>query len=221
LECCKGSLDKNSAVTPASRVIVIDDPISSLSHNYVYDIASIIQYKIIEGKFNQIFILTHNLFFFHELIKLARREKDRALSKDYHLHRVTKNKYTDIRKMQESDLLNDYQSYWMVLKDCLDGKIAGVVLPNMMRNILEYYFNFVHQQKNLQSVLKMLGEEEAEFKALYRYINRQSHSDGVNINDFGAINPIQYIEKFKLIFKRTGFEDHFEKMMGTGTPQPA
>lgn len=214
VECCKGTTDKGAPAIGSNRVILIDDPVSSLSHNYVYDIASLIQHKIIEAGYRQVFVLTHSLFFFHELIKLKTYCQDKTLKKNYRFFRTTKNSVSLIKEMQESEVLNDYQSYWETLKDCLAGKVAGTVMPNMMRNILEYYFNFTHQEASLNAALMKLEKEEGEFKALFRYINRQSHSDGINIHDYGVINPELYMEKFHLIFKETGFEKHYQKMMG-------
>ncbi len=212
LERCKGSPDQHSAVVPANRLIVIDDPVTSLSHNYIYDIASIIQHRVIEGGFGQVIILTHSLFFFHELLKLS---DDKTLKKDYQLLRVTKNTNSDISEISASDIKNDYESYWLVIKDCLSGKANSCVLPNMMRNILEYYFNFVHQKDKLKKALEEIGESEHEFKPLFRYINRESHSDAININDFGTIDPDRYVEKFRQVFEKTGFDKHFNIMMGT------
>lgn len=214
LERCKGSPDQHSAVVPANRLIVIDDPVTSLSHNYVYDIASIIQHRVIEAGFGQVIILTHSLFFFHELLKLS---DEKTLNKDYQLSRVTKNANSNISEISASDIKNDYESYWLVIKDCLSGKASSSVLPNMMRNILEYYFNFVHQKVKLKKALEELGESEHEFKPLFRYINRESHSDAININDFGTIDPERYVEKFSQVFEKTGFDEHFNIMMGTQT----
>lgn len=214
LERCKGSPDQHSAVVPTNRLIVIDDPVTSLSHNYVYDIASIIQHRIIEAGFGQVIILTHSLFFFHELLKLSDAQ---TLKKDYQLLRVTKNTNSNINEISATEIKNDYESYWLVIKDCLSNKASSCVLPNMMRNILEYYFTFVHQKGKLKKALEELGNSEHEFQPLYRYINRESHSDAININDFGTIDPVRYVEKFRQVFEKTGFDEHFNIMMGTQT----
>ena len=58
-----------------------------------------------------------------------------------------------------------------------------------------------------------LSEENPEFRALYRYINRESHADSVNLTDFGEINPVTFVERFKDVFIKTNFESHFDKMM--------
>ncbi|WP_394559274.1 AAA family ATPase [Aquipseudomonas alcaligenes] len=209
LEVCNGDLDSKSGKLKTNRVIVIDAPISSLSHNYVYDIASLIYRKVLSprDRFKQIFILTHNLFFFHEMLKHLKK------ADDFSLFRITKAQYTNIISMKASDVQNDYQSFWQAIKDAQSGLTSVSVIPNMMRNILEHYFNFVHRQNELAEALEELAEEDNEFKALYRYVNRESHSDAVNLTDFGEIEPSHYIERFRQVFVRTGFEQHYEKMM--------
>lgn len=209
LEVCNGDLDNKSGKLKTNRVIVIDDPISSLSHNYVYDIASLIHLKVLNPKdrFKQVFILTHNLFFFHEMLKHLKK------ADDFSLFRITKAQYTSVIPMKASDIQNDYQSFWQAIKDAQSGRTSVSVIPNMMRNILEHYFNFVHRQDELAKALQELAEEDNEFKALYRYVNRESHSDAVNLTDFGEIEPSHYIERFRQVLVRTGFEQHYEKMM--------
>lgn len=217
IELCQGSLNSETPVDPANRIIVIDDPISSLSHNYVYDVASIIHYKIIEAGYRQILLLTHSLFFFHEILRLKNAGKDCPTG--YKLFRITKNKYSQVKQMARGDIQNDYQSYWQVIRDAREGAASNIILPNMMRNILEYYFAFIHQQDNLKAALEKLGTEDSEFKPLYRYINRQSHSDAINLTDFGEIDPEHFLDKFRKVFEETGFEDHYDKMMGVEDEQ--
>lgn len=211
LECCDGTPDANSQTLFSNRIIVIDDPISSLSHNYIYDIAVFTQSRIIKSKnkFRQIFILTHNLFFYHELIKLAHREADK-----YQYFRVSKAKFSNVISMEKDEIQNEYQSYWKVLLDAKAGLVSSVTIPNMMRNILEHYFAFIHRKDKLEKTLEALGEDDIEFKPLWRYINRGSHSDQINITDFGVIDPEKYMNKFRDIFKNSGHLEHYQLMSG-------
>ncbi len=212
LEVCNGELDTAGGKLMQDRIIVIDDPISSLSHNYVYDIASLIRSQVLTpiNRFNQVIILTHNLFFFHEMVRLM---KDDKKEKSLAMFRVTKSKYSSIVAMKAGEVQNDYQAFWQTIKDALDGRTSPNVVPNMMRNILEYYFSFVHQSESLRKALAELSEEKPEYRALYRYINRESHSDSINLTDFGEINPEIFVERFRDVFIKTRFESHFDKMM--------
>ncbi|MNS73301.1 hypothetical protein D3C72_1067390 [compost metagenome] len=211
LEVCNGELDTTTGKLKRDRIIVIDDPISSLSHNYVYDIASLIRRQVLtpSNRFKQVIILTHNLFFFHEMTKLLKDEKEKSLA----MFRITKSEYSSVVAMEEREIQNDYQAFWQTIKDALQGRTSPNVIPIMMRNILEYYFSFVHQTPSLSKALTELSEENPEFRALYRYINRESHADSVNLTDFGEINPVTFVARFKDVFIKTNFESHFDKMM--------
>ncbi|AST67247.1 hypothetical protein BFG07_00105 [Kosakonia cowanii] len=47
LELCDGRLDSDNEDNK-EKLIVIDDPISSLSHDYIYEISSLIHHRIIK-----------------------------------------------------------------------------------------------------------------------------------------------------------------------------
>ena len=212
LEVCNGELDANSTKIKSDRIVVIDDPISSLSHNYVYDVATLIRREVLlpASRFKQVLVLTHNLFFFHELIKLV--EDDRR-NGELTLFKVSKSAYSVINPLKKDDIKNDYQAFWHTLKDALEGRASPALIPNMMRNILEYYFSFVQHKDRLWKVLDELAEANPNFRAFYRYINRESHSDPVNITEFGDINAELYLDQFRQVFVATQFEDHFNRMM--------
>lgn len=216
LECCKGKTDKEDE-DARDAFIVIDDPISSLSQNYIYDIASIINFEIIKNATTKkVLILTHNLYFFHELIKLAPKSKDdKVFKRDYFLGRITKNDFSIITDVDKNSIQNEYQSLWQILKDAKNGRINKIITPNIMRNILEYYFAFVHKTDALQAELTKLANEDGDndFRSFYRFINRGSHSDAVNITDMGDIEPEKYMKQLRKIFRIMGDEKHFIKMM--------
>ncbi|MBZ7208415.1 AAA family ATPase [Klebsiella michiganensis] len=214
IEYCRGKTDKSDSDS-REPFVIIDDPISSLSQNYIYDIASMIHFDIFEEPLiKKSLILTHNLYFFHELVKLA-PQSDRAFNKFYKLGRISKNIHSLYTEFDRSDLQNEYQSLWQILKDGQQGKINKIVIPNIMRNILEYYFSFVHKTDALQKeLLKLANEAENEsFRAFYRFISRGSHSDSINISDMANISPEKYMEQFKIIFDKTGDKKHYSKMM--------
>lgn len=186
LECASGSTNESSPVLLNNRIVVIDDPISSLSHNYVYDIAALIHHKVFSENFKQVFLLTHNLFFFHELLML--KNASNKCPAGYKLYRVAKSQFSLVYDLKRDELQNDYQMYWQVVKDSTSNPSYAHMLPNAIRNILEHYFNFVHKKESLKQTLEQLGQTESDFKPLFRYINRESHSDSINLVDFERIN---------------------------------
>ncbi|MGL5389339.1 MAG: AAA family ATPase [Serratia sp. (in: enterobacteria)] len=215
LELCDGRLD-NEVDSTKEKLIVIDDPISSLSHDYIYEISSLIQYRIINKlKDSKLIILTHNLFFFQELIKLSNIKKEKFYRK-YQLYRIVKDRYSNILPIGYDDIKNEYESLWMILKDVKNGRVNSVVLPNVMRKILEYYFSFSCKMEKLSEELDKLAslEKDINYKTFYRYINRGSHFDSVNISNVGQVSVSKYLEMFESIFKKTNDEQHFNKMLG-------
>ncbi|EOT6075969.1 AAA family ATPase [Escherichia coli] len=214
LECCEGQLEDGEI---KDKLIVIDDPISSLSHDYIYEISSLIHYRIIEGiaPDAKILILTHNLFFFQEILKLA-PPKIKTFDKQYNLLRVVKNEYSDVIAMSKGDIKNEYESYWMVLKNVKEGIVNPVVLPNVMRNILEYYFSFSCKLESLKTALEKLAESESDitYKSFCRYMHRGSHSDSSNINNLGRGTTEKYFEIFKNVFDKTDDLPHYNRMFG-------
>lgn len=149
------------------------------------------------------------------LLSYLLKAEDKLFKKNYYLGRVTKNDFSIITEIQKNSIQNEYQSLWQILKDAKDGKANKIIIPNIMRNILEYYFAFVHRTDALQDELTKLARDDSnsDFKAFYRYINRGSHSDAVNITDMGDIDPDKYLKQLRTIFSATGDEMHYLKMM--------
>ncbi|MCK4842233.1 MAG: AAA family ATPase [Methylococcales bacterium] len=74
LELCKGQ--RSASSSPKKKVVVIDDPISSLSHIYVFNIGQLIKKYLFNAKeFEQILVLTHSLYFLYELTHTNREKK--------------------------------------------------------------------------------------------------------------------------------------------------
>lgn len=81
-----------------------------------------------------------------------------------------------------------------------------------MRNIIEYFFSFV-EKKELNNVFNEKELQAPRFRAFNRYINRESHSFGQNIFDIKEFNYDDFKEAFELVFKLTGYEDHYKRMI--------
>src|SRR5690554_3795310 len=212
LEQCKGLLEPNSPLGLADKIIVIDDPVSSLSHNFVYEIAILIQKEIINKSFKQIFLYTHNLFFFHEMMNQSNLKQDEFIQ-HYSLYRVYKSEFSKIVPIQRNDIRNEYDGYWQIIRDAKADRVCSPILPNAMRNVLEHFFSFVHKKDKLSDVLSNLGNEHINYRPMLRYISRESHSDMVNLTDFGDIDTGRFLEIFRQVFVRTEYEDHYKRMV--------
>ncbi|MCG0325518.1 AAA family ATPase [Phocaeicola vulgatus] len=120
LEACQGVLNKE--LSPRKRIIVIDDPISSLSNLYIFNIGRILRsilypkYKkdavsktgyTIESKFEQVFILTHSLYFFYEMTEMDENKRHTSQA----LFRISKSETgSKIQNMHYEHIQSDYQA---------------------------------------------------------------------------------------------------------------
>ncbi|MFZ3527907.1 AAA family ATPase [Vibrio harveyi] len=188
------------------KIAVIDDPVSSLSHIYVYNIGQLIKNDFFNGtNVEQVFVLTHSLYFFYELVDSKHdRRTDTQL-----LFRLSKNmKGTTIEPMKYEEVQNDYQSYWSVIND---EHQPPALIANCMRNVIEYFFNFV-QKSDLSNVVQNKKLKEVKYQAFIRYINRESHSLGQNIIDFKEFDYASFKDGLRLVFEEMGYPEHYKKM---------
>lgn len=111
--------------------------------------------------------------------------------------------------MQKSDIKNDYESYWQIIKEYKNSSKSDALLPNVMRNVLEHFFGFIDKAKLADAVNKI----DQKYSAFIRFINRESHSDSINITDTKEIDHSMFLGAFEEIFKKSGYEEHYKKMM--------
>lgn len=204
IELCKG--EETADKTTNNKIIVIDDPISSLSHIYVFNIGRLIHNEFLRTKkYNQIFVLTHSLYFFYELTNLRKEEREA----NQKLFRICKNyDGSSFAEMKYEEIQNDYQAYWSIIND---SSQPPALIANCMRNILEYFFNFVEKQ-DFNNVFQKPVLQKTEYQAFNRYMNRESHSKGQNIFDIKEFDYVSFKEAFKQVFYCTGYRVHYDKM---------
>ncbi|MDP8201569.1 MAG: AAA family ATPase [Candidatus Tenebribacter burtonii] len=205
IELCKGK--KEASEVGTKKIIVIDDPISSLSHIYIFNIGRLIMEEFLKSdKYEQVFLLTHSLYFFYELTDTnhKRRKENQCL------FRIIKNSEgSQITSMKYEEIQNDYQAYWSIIKD---NAQPTALIANSMRNIVEYFFNFI-EKSDLSNVFQKKSLQNPKYQSFNRYINRESHSLGQNIFDFKEFNYDIFKEALGLLFKENGYEEHYKKMM--------
>lgn len=221
-ELCRGK--KEATDSEKKKIIVIDDPISSLSHIYIFNIGRLIKNEFlgtrktktkdegkitIEGwkfKYEQVFILTHSLYFFYEITE--RNHEHRTIVQK--LFRLSKNsKGSFITSMKYEEIQNDYQAYWYIIKD---ENQPLALIANCMRNIIEYFFSFI-EHKDLNNCFQDNRLKTNRFQAFNRYINRESHSIGQNITDIKEFNYQDLKDAFATLFEVTGYKEHYQKMI--------
>jgi wobble nucleotide-excising tRNase len=151
-QLCIGTDNPNKS--SFKKIIVIDDPISSLDNHIMFIVSSIIHKLDIQSKsdkhqfkdtnINQIVTLTHNLYFYKE-ITLGRR----PMCQDLAYYRVSKDTFgcSKIDYSTKSYPADDYTLLWGVIKDnkTSTGIDEGrnIMLCNVMRRIIDSYVNFI------------------------------------------------------------------------------
>lgn len=203
---CKGK--KSAVETEKKKIIVIDDPISSMSHIYIFNVGRLIHEEFLRSeKYEQVFILTHSLYFFYELTDTNHERR----KKNQNLFRVIKNgNGSAIVEMKYEEIQNDYHSYWCIVKDSTQ---SPALIANCMRNIIDYFFGFV-EKTSYNNVFQKPELRQNKFDAFNRYMNRESHSIGQNIFDIKEFDYEVFKEAFHSVFKLLDYEEHYNNMMG-------
>jgi wobble nucleotide-excising tRNase len=204
-ELCLGR--KSAEDTATSRVVVIDDPISSLSHVHVFSVGQFIKRLFFRSPtFEQVFVFTHSLYFFYELTDTDHERRHR----DQKLFRIVKNLAgSRIVELKYEEIKNDYESYWDVVRD---PQQSPALIANCMRNIIEYFFDLV-KRKDSNKLFMMASLQGVRHQAFCRYVNRESHSIAQNVFDLKEFDYAAFCEGLRLVFEGTGYAEHYQEMM--------
>ncbi len=138
----KGSLKENDI--SKNKVLVIDDPISSLDSNILFIVSVLVKdlmKETMEEKTNikQVIILTHNTYFYKEITYDLKRYQGK-----YSFWIIRKdNNVSKIRDYKENPIKNSYELLWQEVRRAKENNISWVSLQNVMRRIIEYYFRIL------------------------------------------------------------------------------
>ncbi len=210
----KGSFDSSGLLT--EKVVVIDDPVSSLDSNSLFIISTLtkdIIARCLDDKdgINQVFLLTHNIYFHKEITFKGARETASPNKEAYWIIQKSNN-LSKIKRFKSNPILTTYESLWRMLDDT--SNIADMsVLLNAMRRILEHYFNVICGYDYEKCVSNFEGEDKLVCKALLSYINDGSHfiSDDY-VLCYDSID--KYLRVFEKIFDNLGHINHYKAMSG-------
>lgn len=147
LQFAKGSVDV--AKVSNRKVLVLDDPICSLDSTVLYIVSSLVKgliKDVREGNSDveQIFILTHNVFFHKETAFIDRRTE---VCNDIHFWIISKdNNISSIKAYERNNpIKTSYELLWEELKSNTNASL--IITQNIMRRILENYFSILGKTK--------------------------------------------------------------------------
>ncbi len=211
----KGSIEEENITN--DRILVIDDPISSLDSNILFVVSSLIKELIEKVRDNtsnnkQLIILTHNVYFHKEISFINSRTQERN---DTYFWIIKKQ--NNISKIYPYEMKNpiqtSYQLLWSELSERENSSLATV--QNVMRRIIENYFKVLGDY-NDEDIIKQFNthEEQMICRSLISWINDGSHSihDDLYI-EVPEQTIEQYLDVFKKIFEVTGHIAHYNMMM--------
>lgn len=211
---CFGS-QTNTGITN-DKILVIDDPISSMDSNALFIIATMVKSIIQNCRKNergikQIFILTHNVYFHKEITFLGSRETFSKNEVAYFIIRK-KDEESHIVFFSENPIKTTYEILWDELRHPSESSVKSVF--NTMRRILEHYFQVIGEINYEECVNLFSGEDKIICRSLIAFINDGSHSifDDLVVT-FDETSLENYLRVFKLIFERLHHIDHYNMMM--------
>lgn len=215
MQLSKGSLSENNITD--NRIIVIDDPISSLDSSILFVVSSLIKElikKIKTGNSNikQLILLTHNVYFHKEVSFIDGRTHTNG-STHYWILRKSNNVTTLTAHEEHNPINSSYELLWKEVRQ--KGISSVITIQNVMRRIIETYFKILGKYGDDDLIQKFPSFEEQEIcRSLLCWINDGSHCLP---DDLFLEAPEDTIEKFynvfKGIFKHTNHLAHYEMMM--------
>ncbi|WP_164868553.1 ATP-binding protein [Helicobacter pylori] len=213
----KGSLKENDI--SKNKVLVIDDPISSLDSNILFIVSVLVKdlmKETMEEKTNikQVIILTHNTYFYKEITleydlkRYQRKYSFWIIKKD--------NNVSKIKGYKENPIKNSYELLWQEVKQAKENNASWVSLQNVMRRIIEYYFRILGGFKHNDSLNECFEniEEKRVCNSFISWFNDGSHGISDDLFVQSQDTSIEtYLKVFEKIFKETGHEAHYRMMM--------
>ncbi|NPT57111.1 AAA family ATPase [Paraburkholderia sp. 5N] len=212
----KGS-ESESGMT-SDRVVVFDDPVSSLDSDVLFIVASLIKGVLQEvrdgkGHVKQVFVLTHNVYFHKEVTFNARRNDREAMRGEETFWVVRKSgAKSKIESHSKNPISTSYELLWTEVRQ--SGR-TNLSIQNTLRRILENYFKILGRIDPDEICDKFEGGERLMCRSLFSWVNDGSHFAHDDL--YIAIDESmveRYLIIFRAIFDRSGHGAHYKMMMG-------
>jgi wobble nucleotide-excising tRNase len=216
-ELSKGATNEEEVSN--DRVLVIDDPVSSLDSNVLFVVSTLIK-DIIDntregrGNIKQLILLTHNVYFHKEVSFINSRDTNGRNDTFFWILRKN-NKVSSFKNYEKKNpIQTSYQLLWQEIKERNSNSI--LTIQNTMRKIIENYFKILGNYKDENLIQKFESyEQQLICKSLISWVNDGSHSVSDDLFIEVQDDSIEYyLEVFKNIFIFTNHEGHYNMMMG-------
>lgn len=202
------------------KVVVFDDPVSSLDSTILFIVSSMIR-KLIKdvcdnkGLVKQIFVLTHNVYFYKEVTYCSQRRGGKKLKTESFWIVRKHGLGSTINKHDSNPITTAYQLLW---NDVRSEQRNNTTIQNTLRRILESYFKLLGDISLDQICTKFNGDDMLKCRDLCSWLNDGSHSGGILNDEYYSppddVTVSRYLEVFKAIFDHLGQTAHYNMMMG-------
>lgn len=215
LQLTKGGLNEESVND--ERILVIDDPISSLDSNVLFIVSTLVKeiakkIKIDEGNIKQLILLTHNVYFHKEVSYEGLNRRGQKPS--FWILRKNNNQSIIHSYGEQNPIQSSYELLWREIKEWEHN--SGITIQNTMRRILENFYSILGNKRDDFLINKFESREEKDIcRSLLSWTNEGSHTLPDDLYIEAPDNTIvKYIEVFKNIFYHTENKGHYLMMMG-------
>jgi wobble nucleotide-excising tRNase len=205
----------------ADRIIVFDDPVSSLDSDVLFIVSSLIK-RVLEDacagnkQVKQVFVLTHNIYFHKEVSYDSKRQGGCRAHETFWI----------VRKQEDVSVLTGYNhnpiktSYELLWSEVRSANRSSLTIQNTLRRILESYFKLLGNMDRDEIVAMFEGREKQICAALFSWVNDGSHAahDDLYISADNSVVE-RYLSVFKKIFEKTGHIGHYDMMVGPAPQQ--
>lgn len=204
--------------TTANRVVVFDDPISSLDSDILYIVSSLIkgvmgESKVPSSQIKQVFLLTHNVYFHKEISFNRNRPVDGACREESFWLVKKLQSGSVVERCETNPIRSAYELLW---EDVRSENISSISLQNTLRRIVENYFTMWGGMGKDEICGLFDGRDKLICQSLFCWVNDGSHSihDDLYINHGEQTNEV-YLRVFRDIFVKANQIGHYNMMTGT------
>ena len=210
----KGS-DSESGMT-TDRVVVFDDPVSSLDSDILFIVGSLIKGLFDEvragtGHIKQIFVLTHNVYF-HKEVAYNPKRKDVAMNEETFWIVRKPGLVSKLDKHPANPIKTSYELLWSEVRK---PDRSLLTIQNTLRRILENYFKILGGVDPDTICAMFEGKEKLICKSLFMWVNDGSHyaHDDLYVSIDEAMVDT-YLRVFRAAFDKSGHLAHYKMMIG-------
>lgn len=199
-----------------NRVVVFDDPVSSLDSDVLFIVSSLIKGLLEDvragnGHIKQIFVLTHNVYF-HKEVTFNKKRNNGVMNEETFWVVRKAGLLTKVEKQQTNPIKTSYELLWAEVKK---QDASSLTIQNTLRRILENYFKILGGIDPDEICGKFDGKNKLICKSLFSWVNDGSHSVHDDLYVSNADMTVEtYLQIFKEIFEKTEHLAHYNMMMG-------